>query len=70
MGIFRTPKYKPDPELEKKLKEEREEAERQKEELEAKDKKFKERFAKGIIGQRSLFSRASGQGFYTDGEQT
>ena len=70
MGIFRTPKYKPDPELEKRLKKEREEAERQKEELEAKDKRFKERFAKGIIGQRSLFSRASGQGFYTDGEQT
>lgn len=70
MGVFRTPKYKPDPELEKKLKKERELEEAKKKELEAKDKRFKERFAKGIIGQRSLFSRAGGQGFYTDGEET
>jgi len=69
MGFMRTPKYQRDPELEKQLKEQREEEERIKKEQEAKEKKFKSRVDRGLVGARSLFSRAGGRGFYTEGEE-
>ena len=70
MGFMRTPKYQRDPELEKQLKEQREEEERIKKEQEAAMKKRKKRFEAGMLGQRSLFARAGGRGFYTEGEET
>ena len=69
MGFMKTPKYQKDPELEKQLKEQREEEERIKKENEAKEKKYKSRVEKGLVGSRSLFSRAGGRGFYTEGEE-
>ena len=69
MGFMNTPKYQKDPELEKQLKEQREEEERIKKENEAKEKKYKSRVEKGLVGSRSLFSRAGGRGFYTEGEE-
>lgn len=70
MGFMKTPTYQKDPELEKQLKEQREEEERIKKEQEAKEKKYKSRVDRGLVGSRSLFSRAGGRGFYTEGEQT
>jgi len=70
MGFMSTPKYQKDPELEKQLKEQREEEERIKKENEAKEKKYKSRVDRGLVGSRSLFSRAGGRGFYTEGEET
>jgi len=70
MGFLRTPKYQRDPELEKQLKEQREEEERIKKEQEAAMEKRKKRFEAGMLGQRSLFARAGGRGFYTEGEET
>ena len=70
MGFMRTPKYQRDPELEKQLKEQREEEERIKKEQEAAMEKRKKRFEAGMIGQRSLFARAGGRGFYAEGEET
>ena len=70
MGFMKTPTYQKDPELEKQLKEQREEEERIKKENEAKEKKYKSRVDRGLVGSRSLFSRAGGRGFYTEGEQT
>lgn len=67
---MRTPKYQRDPELEKQLKEQREEEERIKKEQEAAMEKRKKRFEAGMLGQRSLFARAGGRGFYTEGEET
>jgi len=69
MGFMKTPKYQRDPELEKQMKEQREEEERIKKEQEAKEKKFKSRVDRGLVGSRSLFSRAGGRGFYTEGEE-
>ena len=69
MGFLRTPKYKPDPELEKQLKEQREEEERIKKEQEAAEEKRKKRFAAGKLGSRSLFARAGGRGFYSEGKE-
>ena len=66
---MKTPKYQKDPELEKQLKEQREEEERIKKENEAKEKKYKSRVDRGLVGSRSLFSRAGGRGFYTEGEE-
>jgi hypothetical protein len=48
------------------LKEEREAAEKEKEELIAKQEKQKKRRLKGLVGQRSLFTRAGGRGFYDE----
>tara|TARA_Y100001937_G_scaffold117357_1_gene170506 strand:+ start:491 stop:703 length:213 start_codon:yes stop_codon:yes gene_type:complete len=70
MGIFRTPKYRPDPEAERRREEQRLEEERIKKEQEEALERYKSRFAKGLIGSRSLFTRAGGGGFYTEGEET
>ena len=65
MGIFKRPKYQEtetDKMIKRQMKEE-EEARVKKEEARAERKK---RMAKGMIGRRSLFSKAGGQGFYDD----
>lgn len=73
MGIFRTPKYQKS-EAEIKMEEERlrqiEEAEEEKKAMEEAEKKRAKRFASGKLGPRSLFARAGGRGFYTEGEET
>ena len=70
MGFLRTPKYKPDPELERQLKEKRIEEERIKKEQEEAMAKRKKRFIEGKLGNRSLFTRAGGAGFFTEGQET
>ena len=69
MGFLKPKKYRPDPELEKQLKEQREKEERMKQEQEEAMEKRKKRFAAGMLGQRSLFARAGGRGFYGEGEE-
>ena len=54
---------------ERRLKEEREAAEKEKAELLAKQEKQKKRRLKGLVGQRSLFARAGGRGFYQEGKE-
>ena len=34
--------------------------------LEAKKKKLKSKYAKGLVGPRSLFTKAGGSGFYSE----
>ncbi len=72
MGRFRKPKYEETPakkamreDIERRRQEELEE----KEKKEAADKKLKRRKAKGMVGMRSLFSRAGGKGFFYEGEE-
>lgn len=62
--------YQTDPALEEELRLKREEEERIQKEKEEKEEKRKKRFAAGKLGSRSLFSRAGGRGFYTEGEET
>ena len=73
MGILNPPKYtksESELELEKQMAEEMKKAEKEKAEMRAKEKKYKSRVDKGLVGSRSLFSRAGGRGFYTEGEKT
>jgi hypothetical protein len=70
MGIFKQPKAPaPDPELERQLKERREEEESEKKRKAEKDKEFKWRKQMGMVGARSLFSRAGGKGFFYENEE-
>ena len=72
MGAFRKPKYQESAadkavreDIERRRKEELEEQEK----LEAKEAKLKKRKEKGMVGMRSLFSRAGGRGFYQEGKE-
>ena len=69
MGFLKPKTYKPDPEVEEAVRKQREEEERIKKQQEAAEEKRKKRFAAGKLGQRSLFSRAGGRGFYQQGEK-
>ena len=72
MGFLKPKKYiKPASEVafEKQMEEERIAAE-EKKRLEAESKKQKKRFTEGKVGSRSLFARAGGRGFYTEGQET
>tara|TARA_R100001440_G_scaffold33462_3_gene52403 strand:- start:542 stop:763 length:222 start_codon:yes stop_codon:yes gene_type:complete len=72
MGRFRKPKYE-ETAAEKAMREDierrRQEELEEKEKKEAADKKLKRRKAKGMVGMRSLFSRAGGKGFFYEGEE-
>jgi hypothetical protein len=73
MGIFRTPKYRKSAAeiaMEEQMEQDRIDAEKEKERLIAEEKRYKKRFGKGMIGVRSLFTKAGGSGFFSDGEQT
>lgn len=61
--------YQTDPALEEELRLKREEEEKIQKEKEAAEAKREKRFAAGMLGARSLFSRAGGRGFYSDGEE-
>ena len=72
MGAFRKPKYEESAadkavreDIERRRKEELEEQEK----LEAKEAKLKKRKEKGMVGMRSLFSRAGGKGFFYEGKE-
>ncbi len=71
-NLFGTPKYT-ESESEKQLRLDREkrikEEQEEKARLEALEEKRKKRMAKGVIGMRSLFSRAGGRGFYAEGKE-
>jgi hypothetical protein len=56
--------------MEEQMEKDRIEAEKEKERLIAEEKRYKKRFGKGMIGVRSLFTKAGGSGFFSDGEQT
>jgi len=72
MGRFKKPKYEETP-AEKAMREDierrRQEELEEKEKKEAADKKLKRRKAKGMVGMRSLFSRAGGKGFFYEGKE-
>ena len=68
MGIFKKPKYQ-ETETDKAIKRQIAEEEKQRIATEKKMKERKKRIAKGMIGSRSMFTKAGGQGFYNeDGE--
>jgi hypothetical protein len=71
-NLFSTPKYT-ESESEKQLRLDREERikveKEEQEDIQAKETKRKKRMAKGVIGMRSLFSRAGGRGFYAEGKE-
>ena len=72
MGAFRKPKYNEtaaDKAVREDIEKRRQEELKTQAELEAKDKKLKKRKAKGMVGMRSLFSRAGGRGFYQEGKE-
>ena len=72
MGSFRRPKYEEtaaDKAVREDIENRRKEELKEQEKLEAKDKKLKRRKAKGMVGMRSLFSRAGGKGFYYEGKE-
>jgi len=72
MGAFRKPKYEEsaaDKAVREDIENRRKEELKEQEKLEAKDKKLKRRKAKGMVGMRSLFSRAGGKGFYYKGKE-
>ena len=69
MGFLKPKKYRPDPEVEEAVRKQREEEERIAKEQEEAIEKRKKRFAAGKLGQRSLFARAGGRGFYSEGKE-
>tara|TARA_R100000234_G_C4943604_1_gene154037 strand:- start:556 stop:777 length:222 start_codon:yes stop_codon:yes gene_type:complete len=72
MGAFKKPKYR-ETAAEKAMREDierrRQEELEEQEKKETADKKLKRRKAKGMVGMRSLFSRAGGKGFFYEGEE-
>jgi|TARA_R100001460_G_scaffold88709_1_gene130267 epoxyqueuosine reductase QueG len=72
MGAFRKPKYQEtaaDKAVREDIERRRKEELKQQAEMEAKEKKFKRRKAKGMVGMRSLFTRAGGRGYFQEGEE-
>ena len=68
MGIMKPPAPPPpDPELERQIKMRREEEEKAKKAKAEKDKELKWSKSQGMVGTRSLFSKAGGKGFFYDG---
>jgi len=73
MGMMRSTKYKEteaDRQLRKDIEKKREEEEQTKLDDEKRKKIKKSRRKKGLIGARSMFTRAGGRGYKTDGEET
>ena len=72
MSAFQKPKYREtaaDKAIREDIEKRRQEELEEQEKLEAKDRKLKKRKAKGMVGMRSLFSRAGGRGFYQEGKE-
>ena len=72
MGAFKKPKYEEtaaDKAIREDIENRRKEELKEQEELEKKEAKLKKRKEKGMVGMRSLFSRAGGRGFYQEGKE-
>ena len=72
MGALKKPKYQEsaaDKAVREDIERRRQEELEEQKKLEAKEAKLKKRKAKGMIGMRSLFSRAGGRGFYQEGKE-
>ena len=72
MGAFKKPKYEEtaaDKAIREDIENRRKEELLEREKLEKKDKKLKRRKAKGMVGMRSLFSKAGGKGFFYEGKE-
>ena len=72
MGAFKKPKYREtaaDKAIREDIEKRRQEELEEQEKLEAKEARKKKRKAKGMLGMRSLFSRAGGRGFYHEGKE-
>tara|TARA_R100001082_G_scaffold27139_1_gene13530 strand:+ start:4044 stop:4265 length:222 start_codon:yes stop_codon:yes gene_type:complete len=72
MGMMRQPKYREsaaDKALREDIERRRKEEEADKAAMEKEKKYQKSRKAKGLVGSRSMFSRAGGKGFYYEGEE-
>lgn len=72
MGFLKPPKYQKsasEKALEKQIEEERIAAEEEKKQLALAEERRKKRFAAGMTGARSLFTRAGGRGFYQEGKE-
>jgi hypothetical protein len=72
MGAFQKPKYREtaaDKAVREDIERRRQEELKTQAELEAKEKKLSKRKAKGMVGMRSLFSRAGGKGFFHEGKE-
>ena len=72
MGALKKPKYQEsaaDKAVREDIERRRQEELKEQEKLEAKEAKLKKRKAKGMVGMRSLFSRAGGRGFYQEGKE-
>lgn len=65
MGILKRPKYQ-ETETDKMIKRQLAEEEKERAEKEEARAERKRRMAKGMVGSRSMFSKAGGQGFYDD----
>jgi hypothetical protein len=66
MGIGRrTPESETDKQIRRQMKEE----EAEKKRLLAAEEKLMKRYSRGLIGPRSLMSRAGGRGFYREGKE-
>ena len=68
MGIFRKPEYE-ETETDKQIKRQLADEEKERIKKEAKQTEYKKRIAKGMVGSRSMFSKAGGQGFYDEGKK-
>ena len=72
MGAFQKPKYREtaaDKAVREDIEKRRQEELEEQEKLEAKEAKLKKRKAKGMVGMRSLFSRAGGRGYFQEGKE-
>ena len=72
MGAFKKPKYQEtaaDKAIREDIENRRKKELLEQEKLEKKDKKLKRKKAKGMVGMRSLFSRAGGKGFFYEGKE-
>tara|TARA_R100000234_G_C4985139_1_gene172842 strand:+ start:596 stop:823 length:228 start_codon:yes stop_codon:yes gene_type:complete len=69
LGSRTPPKSKAELDQERRMEEERIKAEEEKAKLLAEQEKYKKRKLKGLIGQRSLFAKAGGRGFYDEGKE-
>jgi hypothetical protein len=65
MGILKRPKYQ-ETETDKMIKRQMETEEKDRVKKEEARAERKKRIAKGMVGSRSMFSKAGGRGFYDD----
>tara|TARA_R110000765_G_scaffold272908_1_gene371592 strand:+ start:2562 stop:2777 length:216 start_codon:yes stop_codon:yes gene_type:complete len=65
MGVLRRPKYE-ETETDKMIKRQMETEEKDRVKKEEARAERKRRIAKGMVGSRSMFSKAGGRGFYDD----